>query len=307
MKTQTIQKTGLDKVAAQTFGINQVRSVGNKILSSAVIQQSLLAYGKWRHRHIAHSVARDQHHHYTCFHRSPLQLEALTGPVLEFLNRHMPDKPLKIIVFGCSTGAEPYTIASILMQRMPDLNFRILASDIDAKVIEKAAAAQYKESEVLRRNKGGEAFINFTFTFEDGTYTVKPSIRSRVSFHQADVVESDLVAVTGLADIVFAQNIFFHVDPGAAPKAFHNVCRTLKPRSALFVDGMELGMRESLSQSMGLSPLNYKVRDIHEEARSHTQALWWRVYWGCEPYSRFASNSLRRYATIFLKGTGGPA
>jgi chemotaxis protein methyltransferase CheR len=277
-----------------------IRPLWKRTLRHPMVQNALRTYGKHRHRNLSQSTPRDGHHHYTCFYRSPQQLEALAGPVLEFLLQHHRTRPLNITVFGCSNGAEPYTIAAYLMQRAPQVDFHIQASDIDFKMIQLATTGEYTESEVTSRSGAPPSFYTFAFDRTGERYKIKPAIRSRVTFQQKSITD-DALSTTGLSDIVFAQNIFFHLDPDVATQAFHNVYRILKPGSALFIDGMDLEMRVSLTRSLNLSPLDYKVREIYEEARTHTPASWWRYYWGCEPYSRFAENPLRRYATIYLK------
>jgi chemotaxis methyl-accepting protein methylase len=280
--------------------MDRVRSMWRKTMRHPMVQNALSTYGRYRHHRISHSAPRDQHHHYTCFYRSPLQLEALTGPVLDFLLQHHPSRQLDITVLGCSNGAEPYTIAACLMQYAPQVDFRIRASDIDAEMVLKAETGEYTENEVTKRGSAPAAFLDVAFDREGSSYRVKPSIRSRLSFQRMSITDDALTA-TGPSDIVFAQNIFFHIEPDLVTRAFQNVYRIMKPSSALFVDGMDLDMRESLTRSLNLIPLDYRVHEIHEEARKHTGASWWRYYWGCEPYSRFVKNPLRRYATIFLK------
>lgn len=64
-----------------------------------------------------------QNYTFTQFVRLPHQGEALAGPVVDFLRPHADGEPLRIVVFGCSNGAEPYSMASILASRRPTLPF----------------------------------------------------------------------------------------------------------------------------------------------------------------------------------------
>src|SRR3989449_3499623 len=72
-----------------------------------------------RHR-LTLALGQRRNCHFTCFLRLPTQFEALSGPVLDFLTQNASAKPLDIAVIGCSTGAEAYSIASVLRQRHPD-------------------------------------------------------------------------------------------------------------------------------------------------------------------------------------------
>ena len=85
----------------------------------------LYSYGIARQRKLLKNADRSQSHTYTCFYRSPGQLEALIGPVMDFLNAGRKPGKLQINVFAGSEGAESYTFASVLMHKFPGLDFQI--------------------------------------------------------------------------------------------------------------------------------------------------------------------------------------
>ena len=91
------------------------------------------------------------------------------------------------------------------------------------------------------------------------------------------------------------------MEPAPASQAFRNGVRLLKPKSALFIDGMSLDLREKLTSEEGLVPLDYACREIHEFARTHVGERWWNYYYGMEPYASWHRDRLRRFSTIFLK------
>lgn len=262
----------------------------------------LYRYGMARHRRLLKSADRSQSHTYTCFYRSPGQLEALVGPVMDFLkDREHPNQPLRINVFAGSTGAETYTIASVLMSHCPQLDFQIFASDLHQEMVDRASHARYSESEV-RQGLVSENFIQSTFDREEGGFLrIKSAIRDRVHFQRADLLDPLLDQRLEPADIVFAQNVFFHLDQPLAREAFARVAHFLKPRSVFFIDGMELDMKVELTKKMGLIPLDYKCREIHEMARRHIGDRWWNYYYGMEPYQGRLADRTRRFSTIFFQ------
>jgi chemotaxis methyl-accepting protein methylase len=266
-----------------------------------------------RLRALRRTAVRSQGHTYTCFLRSPVQMQAVTGPVLEYLigpgsqaeagaGGSRSPIPLEILVFACSNGAEAYTLASSLRSARPDLAFHIHASDLHPEMVEKARAAAYSVDEVHHSEDITPEFIEATFDLADGRYVVKPEIRERVSFSQASLLSPQLSQQFAPADIVVAQNVLFHLDPPVATSAFENLYGLLKPRSVLLVEGMDLDMRLRLTRARQLHPLAYRHREIYERSRAHVSLEWWRHYYGAEPYSAMAVDRVRRYGSIFLKG-----
>lgn len=259
-----------------------------------------------RHR-IALTIEERANSTFTGFLRLPTQFEALGGPVVNLLARQRPESPLRIVVMGCSNGAEAYTIASILVARAPRIEFGVDAFDINDAIIEKARSACYRADEVLNNKVLTPEFIQSTFDVDQGDYRVKKEIAARVKFHVADVLSPDLATRVGRCDILFAQNFLFHLNRADAGRAFENLCSLLNPRAALFVDGMDLGLRQKRTRVRRLVPLEFRIEEIHNEARRARAAGWPNHYWGLEPFMTFARNWQRRYATIYLKDADGGA
>jgi chemotaxis protein methyltransferase CheR len=262
----------------------------------------LYPYGLWRHRAILKSAHRTQSHTYTCFYRSPTQLEALTGPVLEFIRGiRGSEQRVEILIFACSNGAEAYTIASVLRSRYPQLDFHIVASDLHREMVDKTVKGRYSHDEVYHSPHVDDAFVAATFDRSGEWYLIKDEIRGRISFCTASLLDPALESRFRPADIVLAQNVLFHLDPPSATAAFVNLLRCAKPRSALFVEGIDLGLKETLTRRYGLRPLPFRHRDIYQEARMHVSPAWWRFYYGREPYTIWRRDRIRRYGSIFLR------
>src|SRR6266850_196462 len=149
---------------------------------------------------------------FTGFLRLPSQFEALTGPVVNYLKKERSSSPIRIVVMGCSNGAEVYTIASMLMARCPGIEFLIDAYDINPDICEKARSACYNAGEVLNNHLLTAEFIQATFEVRDDTYRVKENVAARAKFHIADVLSPELMKRVGQCDILFAQNFLFHLD-----------------------------------------------------------------------------------------------
>jgi len=279
--------------------IGSARALIRAARSQLQLGLSYLPASRARHRALQQRAARDDHHLYTCFYRSPRQLDALAGPVCRALEQRGLTR-VNIAVFAASTGAEAYTIASELLHRRPALDFTVRASDLHPETVRKASEAVYTVDEVTAGGRTPREFVERTFDpAGPGRWVVKEHVRARVSFEQADLLDEGLPARFPPADLVFAQNVLCHLSPPLARRAFDNVLGVLRPRGFLFVDGMDLDLRVELTRACALSPVDYEVKGIYREARGHVPANWWSYYYGSEPYLWFASDRLRRYCTIF--------
>lgn len=86
----------------------------------------------------------------TYFFRHHETFEALEKEILpkRIAERKRHARPLRLWSAGCASGEEPYSIAILLRQRFPDLrpdSVAIVATDINARVLERAAAGVYSE------------------------------------------------------------------------------------------------------------------------------------------------------------------
>jgi len=86
----------------------------------------------------------------TYFFRDKGQFEALRDKILPELvakkSKQQPGRPsIKIVSCGCSIGAEPYSIAIVVLQSglTSRADFEIIAFDINKKIIEQAKQATY--------------------------------------------------------------------------------------------------------------------------------------------------------------------
>ena len=244
--------------------------------------------------------------HFTCFLRLPTQFEALSGPVLDFLTQGGHTKALDIAVIGCSTGAEAYSIASVLRQRHPDLSFTVRAYDIDRECLEKAKGGRYTPEEVFRTDLSGRTtvtadFIGATFDIEDGSYVVKRDVKKHVQFGWADALDPNLRARIGSSDIVYAQHILIHLAARDAKTAFRNVCLLLNRKAVLFVAGLDLHVLQEQTRTHDLLPSEYKIEEIYREMNAFSNGWPWS-YTALEPFMTVRKEWQRRYSTIFFKG-----
>ncbi len=241
-----------------------------------------------------------KNHIFTKFCRLPAQLNVFTTEVVDFLQADHNRTDLRILVFGCSIGAEPYSIASVLRSRRPDVRFAMECFDIESSVIARAQAASYSMAELDTKPALTPDFVASTFDRVADGVAVKPAITQAVRFANGNVLDAALIERLGKADVVVAQNFLYHLGRPDAERAFVHLFSLLKPRAALLVDGTDLDMRARLTESAGLRPCATDLELIHTEAWRERGYVWPDVYWGLEPFDAQRRDAVRRYATIFL-------
>ena len=255
-------------------------------------------------RHIKHwlilKTAPRKNRVYTQFYRFPHQYRALVEKVVPKLIEGGRG-PMKIVVFGCCSGAEPISLAAVLRKNFPELDFHISAYDIVPEVIERAQDPTYSREEVYQGPFVTEEFVRENFVAEGDRYRVKPEIMATITFAVGDLLERAFMADLGKFDLVFAQNVLFHLPATNARLAFANLNLLLQPGSALFINGMDVDMRVKLTRKFYLDPVEYLIEEIHNDARVDRGSGWASAYWGRKPFSRASREWIREHCTIYSK------
>jgi chemotaxis protein methyltransferase CheR len=148
---------------------------------------------------------------------------------------------LRIWSAASSTGQEPYSIAMVLHELIPNIaswDINILATDISDAALKQASSGVYTEFEIGRGLRPD--LLQRYFTRTANTYKVKDELRSLVSFGRQNLMEP--FANPGPFDIVFCRNVVIYFTAAARQDIFNRLARSLVPDGYLFV-----GSAESLS------------------------------------------------------------
>lgn len=157
------------------------------------------------------------------------------------LKANAATRRLRIWSAGCSTGAEPYSLAITLREALGDLrgwDVRILASDIDTHVLQTAAAGVYNDKDVselppalLRRwfLRGKEA--------NAGRVRAKDALREMIDFRRVNLIEP--WTVPGPFDAVFCRNVVIYFDKPTQKQLFDRFADAIVPQGHLFIGHSE--------------------------------------------------------------------
>lgn len=128
----------------------------------------------------------------THFFRDTAQFNALLTQVLpKLIERKRSSRALRIWSAGCSSGEEPYSIAMLLREILPDVDnwsITILGTDINTASLDRARQAIYgswafrEERANLMRNK--------YFRQNGNRYELLPEVRNMVVFNKLNLIES---------------------------------------------------------------------------------------------------------------------
>ena len=175
-------------------------------------------------------------------------------PVLaeELARRH--GRRTRIWCNAASTGEEPYSLAMTVIEALgPKADAKIVCSDIDTKVLARAAHGIYPADsrgltpEHLRRHflrgTGGNA----------GFMCVKSELKRLVEFRALNLM-SDRWALGDPFDIVFCRNVMIYFDAPTQRRVLEGMHRVMQPHGLLFA-----GHSENFSDSKDLFRLRAKT------------------------------------------------
>lgn len=207
--------------AAQEFGIEDVAACVGWLLSAPPSKAQLQVLA-------SHLTIGE-----TYFFRDKQTLEALAENILPELirARRGREQRLRIWSAACCTGEEPYSLAILLHQLLPDLqhwHVTITATDINARFLHKATAGLYGEW-AFRDAPAGlkERYFNRA---ADGRYAIVPEIKKLVTFEHLNLVEDvypSLATGTNAMDLIFCRNVLMYFTPPQIQKVIGNLRHAL--------------------------------------------------------------------------------
>ena len=180
----------------------------------------------------------------TSFFREAHHFDFLAGTACpEWQKTNAQSRKIRIWSAGCSTGEEPYSIAMTLREKMNLSNWdcKILATDLDSKVIEKGQQGIYGvdriESLSLERKK--------QWFLQDKNHPdvvkVKPALQELISFKRLNLLEA--WPMKGKFDLIFCRNVVIYFNEATQAVLFDRYADMLKDGGYLII-----GHSESLNR-----------------------------------------------------------
>jgi chemotaxis protein methyltransferase CheR len=156
----------------------------------------------------------------------------------ELVKARAASRSMAIWSAACSSGQEPYSLAMLIRHQFPHLsgwNVRIVASDISAEMLGRAAAGRYTQLEV---NRGLPVPLLVKYFRRDGAaWQITDEIRQMIEFRAMNLVQS-WGAMPPL-DVVFLRNVLIYFDVETKRRILARVRQVLRPDGYLFLGAAE--------------------------------------------------------------------
>jgi chemotaxis protein methyltransferase CheR len=219
--------------AAKEFGFDDAAACADWLLSSPLTKERLQVLA-------SHLTVSE-----TYFFRERKTFEALANEMLPELIRARSgrERRLRIWCAACCTGEEAYSLAIALRHAIPDLarwQATVLATDINAHSLRKAAAATYGEWSFRDAPDGLKD--RYFHRADDGRYVVIPEIRSLVKFAHLNLVDDVYPALdtdTTAMDVIFCRNALMYFSPAQMARVIGKFHRALHDGGWLAVSPSE--------------------------------------------------------------------
>jgi chemotaxis protein methyltransferase CheR len=183
---------------------------------------------------------------HTAFFRERHHFDHLRKDVLPRLIQERAGRRGRIRIWSaaCSSGEEPYSAAAIsrdVIGHRSDLDFKILATDIDTDILDRAAAGQYPADQFDRLPADLRPLLKLEGQSARGEARIADDLKRLIAFKRLNLIER--WPMKGPFDVIFCRNVFIYFDTPTKAAILDRYVALLQPGGFLY-----LGHSESLPQ-----------------------------------------------------------
>lgn len=239
----------------------------------------------------------------TYFFRNAPQMEALRSEIFPWLidnKRRQNRKELRIWSAGCATGEEPYSLAILLSEILPDFkkwNIFILGTDINHASLEKARKGFYREwsfRDVPQRIKAEY------FTAQDGGFVIRPDIRNMVTYSYLNLVENcypSFYNQTTEIDMIICRNVVIYFSNKTTEQIMDGFFQTLDKDGWLVV-----GHSEPMTTIRhDFQPVNIQNALFYRKPQSNPAEITTKIKSGSVQKKHFTQNPFLKNSHILMR------
>jgi chemotaxis protein methyltransferase CheR len=174
----------------------------------------------------------------TRFYREPHHFDHLKRQVARWAPAVRKGGRLRLWSAGCSTGQEPYSMAMVLLEALPDaasLDVRILATDIDPAVVQTAREGRYSAEAIEPvPPEARRAFLKA----EDGRWAVSDALRELIVFNELNLM-SPSWPIRGRFQAIFCRNVAIYFEGAAQEGLWGRLSDALTADGRLYIGHSE--------------------------------------------------------------------
>lgn len=171
----------------------------------------------------------------THFFREPKHFDFLRQRVIP---ERKAGRGLRIWSAACSSGEEPYSIAMLLDELLGSEPWEVVASDISARILEKARNGLYPAERIPEIPKHYlNRYCLKGVGEHDGTLMIEPSLRERVRFMPHNLTETP--AKLGEFDVIFLRNVMIYFNQETKRQVVSRLLPLLRPGGYFLVGHSE--------------------------------------------------------------------
>ncbi len=213
----------------------------------------------------------------TYFFRNMYQLDALRSAVLPALidaRRKAGQQYLRLWSAGCATGEEPYSLAMLLRDLLPDIetwSINILGADLNATSLARARSGLYRAWS-FRSETPGNIRERWFRPAADG-YELSQTIRDMVTFAPLNLVTDDYPSfATGTMnmDVIVCRNVTIYFDQAMTREVVGRFQRALTDDGWLVVGHAE---PQAALYEDRFAPRNFDNAVLYQKRRQGETAL----------------------------------
>lgn len=176
----------------------------------------------------------------THFFRDAGQFDALVQHVLpELIKRRRSLRTLRLWSAGCASGEEPYSLAILLHEMLPDLNdwaITILGTDINTSALDRARRAVYGSWSF--REEKAKLLRDRYFQQVGNRWELIPEIRRMVTFSRLNLATPDYPSYetnTNFIDLILCRNVLIYLGESTAKNVVNRLFESLQAGGWLVV------------------------------------------------------------------------
>ena len=170
------------------------------------------------------------------------------------INEYVPSiidkhsKTIRVWSAACSSGEEPYSIAMTLegvLKKEKNIDYKILASDINTEMLHKAKTGIYRHEEVVGISYDHlKTFFKLGQGENKGLFKIKENVQKKIVFQQINLVGKERYPIKDKIDIIFCRNVFIYFSKETQRFLLDRFYEQLSPEGILI-----LGHSESIANN----------------------------------------------------------